>query len=803
MRHLPCVSLATEPYRPTACDPPDPTANYSLLTANSAFASGWQKFSYGKLGELTENIRTFALPFENQTYTFKMNFEYDSWKICASRTKREPVFSSEAQPNLREANRIQTMTYPDGEVVHYDYNRGGMLTKVYGTVIGEFTPLYPSIPRDSMMPLNPHGLNGQATLNSLPVIVDPIPLYTTHTYPYIDSIVYNEFELKSEVFYGNGTHTQYDYDSIQRLQILQSQTRAGVDMQDITYTYDAVSNITGIVNAANYPGMNLGGTYSHSYEYDDLYRLTYSTGTWEDRPYHLGLVDTVRMAYHKNGRIARKNVFALTMSSSQMGVTNYNRRYDYNGQQNTLANVYDSVANTNQNFSWDNSGNMVAHNGRSLTWTEDNRLQMVTDNEWFSYYQYDAGGDRTYKLPYNRTISNRSGRISYYWAACDATLYASPYLVVTPKGYTKHYYAENERITSQIGRGTFSTLATPVTDTATANRKVRRADSLLLALNPAITDTVAQLSYLTTLTNRQKDTCEAYWYHTDHLGSSSWVTDSAGNPVQHLQYLPWGEDFVNQRCTGWSAMYTFSAKEKDTETGYSYFGSRYYSSDLSVWLSVDPQAAKYPSLSPYTYCANNPIRLVDPNGEEIVGTDGKAVTYSYNEKGDVVWSTNASDDTKRIGNAMLQTKTGKEQLDFLISGTKTKITMKISADNRGDVMGDMIPGKATKNKDGSIDLKSATIIIYEGSIINYLNKDNTKTDNMISDNTTMGMLVRETNPTIDQFIGAEACHEAEHVRPDNLRLNYGKAKTEEVEKLLNQKKASYLHQLWRSKQKSN
>ena len=63
--------------------------------------------------------------------------------------------------------------------------------------------------------------------------------------------------------------------------------------------------------------------------------------------------------------------------------------------------------------------------------------------------------------------------------------------------------------------------------------------------------------------------------------------------------------------------YTFSAKEKDTETGLSYFGSRYYSSDLSIWLSVDPMAAKYPSLSPYTYCADNPVKLVDPNGEEV------------------------------------------------------------------------------------------------------------------------------------------------------------------------------------------
>ena len=65
-----------------------------------------------------------------------------------------------------------------------------------------------------------------------------------------------------------------------------------------------------------------------------------------------------------------------------------------------------------------------------------------------------------------------------------------------------------------------------------------------------------------------------------------------------------------------SLSYTFSAKERDPETGLSYFGSRYYSSDLSIWLSVDPMAAKYPHQSNYIYCSNNPIKVVDPNGED-------------------------------------------------------------------------------------------------------------------------------------------------------------------------------------------
>ena len=61
-----------------------------------------------------------------------------------------------------------------------------------------------------------------------------------------------------------------------------------------------------------------------------------------------------------------------------------------------------------------------------------------------------------------------------------------------------------------------------------------------------------------------------------------------------------------------------SGKEKDAETGYHYFGARYYNSDLSLWLSVDPMSDKYPSLSPYNYCAWNPMKIVDPDGMDTI-----------------------------------------------------------------------------------------------------------------------------------------------------------------------------------------
>ena len=73
-----------------------------------------------------------------------------------------------------------------------------------------------------------------------------------------------------------------------------------------------------------------------------------------------------------------------------------------------------------------------------------------------------------------------------------------------------------------------------------------------------------------------------------------------------------------------------TGKERDEETGYGYFGARYMDHELMTkWLSVDPMADKDPYISPYSYCAWNPVRLIDPDGREVwvVGDDGG--TYKY------------------------------------------------------------------------------------------------------------------------------------------------------------------------------
>ncbi len=109
-----------------------------------------------------------------------------------------------------------------------------------------------------------------------------------------------------------------------------------------------------------------------------------------------------------------------------------------------------------------------------------------------------------------------------------------------------------------------------------------------------------------------------YYYHSDHLGSASYITNLDGEVVQHIEYVPFGEVFLEERNNTWNTPFLFNGKELDEETGLYYYGARYYNPRISLWYGVDPLAEKYPSMSPYNYCANNPIKYIDPDGRESI-----------------------------------------------------------------------------------------------------------------------------------------------------------------------------------------
>ena len=141
---------------------------------------------------------------------------------------------------------------------------------------------------------------------------------------------------------------------------------------------------------------------------------------------------------------------------------------------------------------------------------------------------------------------------------------------------------------------------------------------------------------------------KVYFYIGDHLGSASWITDYQGNPVQYLSYDPFGSQILNQKAVGstFESDYKFNAKPLDTESGYYNYGQRMYSSDLGIFLSVDPRAEKYPFISPFAYCLNRPTMLIDPNGDtvKIAGmtyTPGMKYTGSSSFVGKVVGDLNS------------------------------------------------------------------------------------------------------------------------------------------------------------------
>ena len=112
--------------------------------------------------------------------------------------------------------------------------------------------------------------------------------------------------------------------------------------------------------------------------------------------------------------------------------------------------------------------------------------------------------------------------------------------------------------------------------------------------------------------------------------------------------------YIQSTSDGFPPCY-FTGKEKDEETGYGYFGARYMDHELmTMWLSVDPMADKYPSISPYAYCAWNPIKLIDPDGNDWYKAEDGTIQFTTDITSKEQWNNSGKKGeylgkTKQIG----------------------------------------------------------------------------------------------------------------------------------------------------------
>ena len=289
------------------------------------------------------------------------------------------------------------------------------------------------------------------------------------------------------------------------------------------------------------------------------------------------------------------------------------------------------------------------------------------DNASCGYYGYDGNGNRAYKLTGQSAQDQyNAGEWQYHVNFNDAVLYVNPYFIVTPKGYTRHYYNGSMHIASQIGR--ISDLPTSIIDTsAVARERIANAQAYMASMLSATeeliisAETIADIdgdeldelqwqcldtnsiafritlhsdtNMLFPVLNRDAgfpaNVLDIYYYHADHLGSASWITNKEGTPIEYIHYMPYGELWYDWQASSYNERFKFTGKERDTETGYDYFGARFYSPVLLSWLSPDPFIDKNAGISSYAFCSWNPINRLDPNGMDDIEIDKRGFIINY------------------------------------------------------------------------------------------------------------------------------------------------------------------------------
>jgi RHS repeat-associated protein len=567
-------------------------------------------YTYDKAGRI--KMRTDGIGSEEFLYDRMGNVAQSLLRIIIPTEQNAYVFRTRYEYD--SFGRMRSIVYPDGEVVQYNYTTGGLLKNVFGTK------------------------NGWRN-------------------DYLADRGYDEQGRKIYQKDGNGAWTEYTYDKQRQwLNRLYTELPSRDIIQDIKYKYDAVGNITHIDQSAPaFAGGKLGGTYTNDYLYDRQYRLVWSDGSG-DFSYKM------RANYSPAGKMGNK----FTGPKSSNGDLLFG--YDQMHKTHQPRTIYDSNAGT-MDLYWDANGNLAQvigckqNSGRLHEWDEENRLRFVLGEKYAGYYGYDANGERVYKLTGMSVMDQvNSGSTKAQAIFDDAVLYPNPYMVVTRRGYTKHYYAGTERLATVIGGGGLNELTqaiVPADDphddeikktfgTRYLNYDPFRHQGTVGSLIP--TEDIngqpnsdlryqcmpVELGGVDIVTKKDmllapikeygevREEKEKFFYHGDHLGSANWITESSGIPVQYIHYAPYGEMIANQRPMNYDERYKFTGKERDRETGYDMFGARYLWSDAGIWTSVDPLVGDYPWISPYAYGLWNPIKYIDP--------DGRKCTLSVNYK---------------------------------------------------------------------------------------------------------------------------------------------------------------------------
>ena len=238
-----------------------------------------------------------------------------------------------------------------------------------------------------------------------------------------------------------------------------------------------------------------------------------------------------------------------------------------------------------------------------------------------------------------------------------------------------------------------------------------------------------------------------FYYLKDHLGSNRVVVSPAGTAHQINHYYPFGGLF-GESTGNTGQRYKYNGKEFDRTHGLDWYDydARHMSPDVGRFTTIDPMAEKYYNISPYAYCANNPVNYIDLRGDSLtlIGeqndinktTDiyNKGLGGYYNVKADKNGLVSISRNNDLDSNNMTES----ERLYYnnlnMIIGNKNMIKMSVLHDNNNVIIGDIysrsIDISDISALNGCINTSSEAALLHE-TVENSLVQDPTFRSNDI------------------------------------------------------------------------
>jgi RHS repeat-associated protein len=434
---------------------------------------------------------------------------------------------------------------------------------------------------------------------------------------FVTNIEYDAKGQRTLIVYGNGATTEFAYDpETFRLARLKT-TRTGFApadrvVQELSYTYDAVGNITHIRDDAQQTVFfrNKRVEPSAEYTYDAVHRLVEAFGRE-----HLGQTGGVLNAATAPGPFDQFRTGLLHPGDGD-AMGRYVERYAYDVLGNILvvrhhtadplqpdwtrtcgyheASLLETAKTNNrlsssmvgsgpiETYAYDVHGNVTAMPHLPLMkWDFHDQLQatarqvVTSGTPETTWYVYDATGQRVRKVTERQALAGHA-----------------------PTRLRERIYLPGFEIYREYaGDGSTVTLERETLHVADDNRRVALVETRTQGVDTA----------LPLLTRYQ---------FVNHLGSATLELDELARIISYEEYFPFGSSsYQAQRSSTETAKrYRYMSKEHDEESALAYHNARYYAAWTLRFASVDPLADKYRSQSPYVFAGNNPTTWAEIAG---------------------------------------------------------------------------------------------------------------------------------------------------------------------------------------------